>query len=208
MQAPPIEWGAGAFAVADRDLSSAPPCLALRLILKVRTDPAVLKLLRTPFPWFSRPQADSSPLPADTRQHPELTPEAAASLAAVAVQMAARVHRVELDYSPASLDKLDALVHALRASGGSQDSLRKTLLAFGCYVGEVLVRRQGFAWDTPTATERGLSGSSFGLRAPDGGFWNPIGRLHRLAADGTEDGSAAMYRMASQAAARATRAVS
>lgn len=169
----------------------------------------MLKLLRTPFPWFSRPPARSAPLPpADTRQPLDLTPESAVDLAAVAVQMAARVHRVELDYSPASLDKLDALVHALRASGASQDSLRKTLLVFGCYFGEVLVRHQGFAWGTPTANERGLSGISFGLRAPDGGFWNPIGRLHKLAANAAEDSTAAMYLMASRAAARATRAAS
>lgn len=169
----------------------------------------MLKLLRTPFAWFSRPHPGSAPPPpVDTQQPLDLTPESALGLAAVAVQVAARVHRVELDYSPASLGKLDALVHALRASGGSQDSLRKTLLVLGCYFGEVLVRHQGFAWDTPTATERGLSGSSFGLRAPDGGFWNPIGRLHKLAANGAEDSTAAMYLMASRAAARATPTVS
>lgn len=208
MEAPLLEWVAGAFSGVDRDLSSSPPCPALRLILQVRTDPTVLKLLRIPFAWFSRPQAASVPLPADTQQHPELTPEAAADLAAVAVQVAARVHRVELDYTPASLDKLDALVLAFRASGSSRDSQRKALLLFGCYFGEVLVRHQGFSWDTPTATERGLSGSSFGLRAPNGGFWNPIGKLHKLAANGAEDSTAAMYRMARHAVARATPAVS
>lgn len=169
----------------------------------------MLKLLRTPFAWFSRPRAAAvPPLPADT-QHPlalapGLTPESASDLAAVAVQVAARVHRVELDYSPASLDKLDALVLASRASGSSRESQRKTLLLLGCYFGEVLVRHQGFRWDRPTATERDLSGSSFGLRAPNGGFWNPIGKLHKLAAHGSEDGTAAMYRMANHTAARST----
>jgi hypothetical protein len=162
-----------------------------------------LKLLRTPFAWFSRPQAaPAPPPPADTQQPLSLTPESASGLAAVAVQVAALVHQVELDYSPASLDKVDALVLAFKSSGSTQESLRKTLLVFGCYFGEVLVRHQGFSWDTPTATERGLSGSSFGLRAPNGGFWNPIGKLHKLVANGAEDSTAAMYMMASHAAAR------
>ena len=163
----------------------------------------MLKLLRTPLAWLSRPPAAplSSP-PADTQQHPDLTAESAAGLAAVAVQVAALVHQVELDYSPASLDKLDALVLAFKASGTPRESLRKTLLVFGCYFGEVLVRHQGFSWDSATATERGLSGTAFGLRAPNGGFWNPIGKLHKLAANGAEDSTAAMYLMASQAATR------
>lgn len=169
----------------------------------------MLKLLRTPLAWFSRPQpAPAPPPPADTQQHLDLTPESAAGLAAVAVQVAALVHQVELDYSPASLDKVDALVLAFKASGSPRESLRKTLLVFGCYFGEVLVRHQGFAWDLATATERGLSGSSFGLRAPNGGFWNPIGKLHKLAANGAEDGTAAMYIAASHAAARCAPAVS
>lgn len=163
----------------------------------------MLKLLRTPLAWLSRPPAAPlSPPPADTPQHPDLTAESAAGLAAVAVQVAALVHQVELDYSPASLDKLDALVLAFKASGTPRESLRKTLLVFGCYFGEVLVRHQGFSWDSATATERGLSGTAFGLRAPNGGFWNPIGKLHKLAANGAEDSTAAMYLMASQAATR------
>lgn len=163
----------------------------------------MLKLLRTPLAWLSRPPAAPlSPPPADTQQHPDLTAESAAGLAAVAVQVAALVHQVELDYSPASLDKLDALVLAFKASGTPRESLRKTLLVFGCYFGEVLVRHQGFSWDSATATERGLSGTAFGLRAPNGGFWNPIGKLHKLAANGAEDSTAAMYLMASQAATR------
>lgn len=168
----------------------------------------MLKLLRTPFAWILRPPgASSPPRPfVDTEPGPELTPEAASKLAAVAVQVAALVHQVELDYSPASLDKVDALVLAFKASATPHDSLRKSLLVFGCYFGEVLVRHLGFSWDTPDPTERGLSGTSFGLRAPNGGFWNPIGKLHKLAANGTEDSIAAMYRMASQAAARTQRA--
>ena len=163
----------------------------------------MLKLLRTPLAWLSRPPAAPlSPPPPDTPQHPDLTAESAAGLAAVAVQVAALVHQVELDYSPASLDKLDALVLAFKASGTPRESLRKTLLVFGCYFGEVLVRHQGFSWDSATATERGLSGTAFGLRAPNGGFWNPIGKLHKLAANGAEDSTAAMYLMASQAATR------
>ena len=163
----------------------------------------MLKLLRTPLTWLSRPQAaPAPPPPADTQQHPDLTAESAAGLAAVAVQVAALVHQVDLDYSPASLDKVDALVLAFKSSGTPRESLRKTLLVFGCYFGEVLVRHQGFSWDTATATERGLSGTAFGLRAPNGGFWNPIGKLHKLAANGAEDSTAAMYLMASQAATR------
>ena len=163
----------------------------------------MLKLLRTPFAWFSRPQAAAVQAPpADTQQQFDLTPESAAGLAAVAVQVAALVHQVELDYSPASLDKVDARVLTFKAGGTSRDSLRKTLLVFGCYFGEVLVRHQGFSWDTASATERGLSGTAFGLRAPNGGFWNPIGKLHKLATNGAEDSTAAMYIMASQAATR------
>lgn len=170
----------------------------------------MLKLLRTPFAWFLRPQA--SPLrsrpPAGTRHGPALTPEAASSLAAATVKVAALAHQIELDYSPASLDKVEALILSLKADAGAHESLHGMLLGFGCYVGEVLVRHLNFSWDAATPTERGLSGNTFGLRAPNGGFWNPIGKLHRLAANGAEDSIAAMYLMASHAAARSTPAVS
>ena len=163
----------------------------------------MLKLLRAPCAWISRPRAEApTPPPADPDQDPELTPEAASGLAGVAVQVAALVHQVELDYSPASLDKVDALILAFKANGTAQDSLRKTLLVFGCYFGEVLVRHLGFRWDTPSPAERGLSGTSLGLRAPNGGFWNPIGKLYKLASNGAEDSTAAMYLMARHTAAR------
>jgi hypothetical protein len=176
----------------------------------------VLKLLRTPFAWFLRPQASSrsSRPPAETGPGgPELTPEAPSRLAGVAVQMAALAHQIELDYSPASLDKVESLILGAKAdveagAGASADeSLHQMLLVFGCYVGEVLVRHLDFSWDAASPAERGLSGITFGLRGPNGGFWNPIGRLYRLAANGAEDSIAAMYQMARDTAARSIPAV-
>jgi len=170
----------------------------------------VLKLLRTPFARFLRPQASSalSRPPAETEPGPQLTPEAASGLAAVAVQVAALAHSIELDYSPASLDLVEALILQIGSDASADESRHKMLLVFGCYVGEVLVRHLNFSWDAANPTERGLSGASFGLRAPNGGFWNPIGKLYRLGADGAEDGIAAMYRMASHTAARSIPALS
>jgi hypothetical protein len=173
----------------------------------------VLKLLRTPFAWFLRPQASSprSRPPAGAEPGPELTPEAASRLAGVAVQVAALVHQVELDYSPASLDKVEALILGVKAGAEAgaraDESLHQMLLVFGCYVGEVLVRHLDFSWDAASPAERGLSGITFGLRAPNGGFWNPIGKLRRLAANGAEDSIAAMYQMARDTAARSIPAV-
>jgi hypothetical protein len=170
----------------------------------------VLKLLRTPFAWFLGPQGSSprSRPPAAAEPGPELTPEAASGLAAVAVQVAALAHQIELDYSPASLDKVEALILGLKAGASADESLHRMLLVFGCYVGEVLVRHLGFSWDAASPTERGLSGTTFGLRAPNGGFWNPIGKLYRLAANGAEDSIAAVYQMTSHTAARSIPAVS
>jgi hypothetical protein len=126
----------------------------------------VLKLLRTPFDWFLRPLASfpRSRPSAEPGPGPALTPETAACLAAVAVHLA-RVHQVELDCSPASLDQVEALILGLRSDATAHESLPRTLLVFGCYVGEVRVRHLDFSWDVASPAERGLRGATFGLRA-------------------------------------------
>ena len=54
------------------------------------------------------------------------------------------------------------------------------LFVFGCYLGEVLVRRLGGAWvPTPRSALREVSPWPMVVALPDGSTWDPIGKAYR-----------------------------
>lgn len=117
----------------------------------------------------------------------DLMPDKAKPLAEVAVNAVSQMNGLKLDYSPASLKIIDQLVLGFRKEGNSTQSMNKTLIIFGCYVGEVMVRNLGSKWDNPDKKERSLGFDVTGIRGKNGGFSNPIGKVFKLMQNGAED---------------------
>ncbi|WP_377156178.1 DUF6278 family protein [Roseateles sp. UC29_93] len=127
---------------------------------------------------------DSPPSP-----RPGWSPEVAAKLAGMAVTIFQQ-QQIKLDYSPESLRQVDALILKWRAEGNTAESMQKTLLILGCYVGEVMVRNlPGARWDHPTEKERALvlGDLPMGMRTLPSGFSNPMGKVFKRMANGEED---------------------
>jgi hypothetical protein len=86
---------------------------------------------------------------------------------------------VALDYNPASLKKLDAIVDDLRRDQRFE-SLQTLLFSMGCYVGEVLVRHAGGRWRSTEDLGLGsVASSPIAVEMPDGRGCNPIVWVYR-----------------------------
>ncbi len=108
------------------------------------------------------------------------TPENARDHAAIAVRVARDDWETELDYSPGSLESLDAEIESLREGGLDGEEAAELLFVFGCYLGEVLVRRLGGAWTaTARSALRGVSPWPMVVTLPDGSSWDAIGKVYR-----------------------------
>jgi hypothetical protein len=115
------------------------------------------------------------------------TPENAAAFAADIAAATLRISGVELDYSRESLTRVDAVIEDLRSGGPPAEQIAETLFGFGCYVGEVMVRRGGGRWDAPTGTdEEAFAGYPLIVRFPAGGWANPIHKVFRRYREGEE----------------------
>jgi hypothetical protein len=108
------------------------------------------------------------------------SPENARDHAALAVEVARKEYDAVLDYSVASLESLDAEIDSLREDGLDGEAAAEALFVFGCYLGEVLVRRLGGRW-VPTARSplRGVSPWPMVVAIPDGSAWDAIGKVYR-----------------------------
>lgn len=108
------------------------------------------------------------------------TPANARDHAAIAVSLAQEQWDTDLDYSPYSLESLDAAIDTMREQGQDGEDVAEALFVFGCYLGEVLVRHAGGAW---TATVRsalgGVSPWPMVVVLPDGSAWDPIGKAYK-----------------------------
>ena len=112
-------------------------------------------------------------------------PENAAALADICVESARKVSGVELDYGPASLTFVDDQVGRFAEGGVQLDEIASTLFCFGCYVGEVLARVVGGRWIAEEESPmRGLAGWPMVLLLPNGGCWNPIGKVFKRFEEG------------------------
>lgn len=72
------------------------------------------------------------------------TPENMPKLAEIVVKGAGQMHHHELDYSHESLHWLDRLLDSFGREGSAK--MAEMVLCAGAYVGEVLVRHDGYEW--------------------------------------------------------------
>ena len=129
------------------------------------------------------------------------TPETATDHAQLAVRLAREEHDVDLDFSPGSLEDLDALVDGLREDGLSGEEAAEALFVLGCYLGEVLARALRGGWmPTPRSPLRDVSPWPMVVSLPDGSAWDPIGKVFRRLELGDSEYLPAFY-----AAARGAR---
>jgi hypothetical protein len=106
--------------------------------------------------------------------------ENASAHAKLAVQVAREEFDLELDYSPRSLEDVDAQIESLREDGLTGEDAAEALFVFGCYVGEVMVRHLRGHWvSTPRSPLRDLSPWPMVVRLPSGAAWDPIGKAYR-----------------------------
>jgi hypothetical protein len=108
------------------------------------------------------------------------SPTNARDHAAIAVRLARDEWDTALDYSPASLELLDAEIDTLREDGEDGEAAAELLFVFGCYLGEVLVRQLGGAWAvTALSALRGVSPWPMVVVLPDGSSWDAIGKAYK-----------------------------
>lgn len=97
--------------------------------------------------------------------------------ATVAVQAAADIERLNLDYGVASLDVVDRILGGFHDNNLDSSRVAETLFAFGAYVGEVMVRTAEGRWvEMPPAHP--LSGWPV-IELPSGVLANPIGKAFK-----------------------------
>ncbi|MFD7408540.1 MULTISPECIES: DUF3806 domain-containing protein [Streptomyces] len=75
-----------------------------------------------------------------------LEPDSAPLHAAAIVEAAADISDAELDYSPGSIGLVEDIVDGFRTDGATGQEMADSLVAFGCYVGEILTRHAGAVW--------------------------------------------------------------
>ena len=114
-------------------------------------------------------------------------------LASNVVVMAREGAGIRLDYSPSSLALLDRVIDSIRREGPPVQAVTPTLIGFGAYVGEVLVRGGRAQWAEFDAGQRDIFGQPFGIRTPDGRMWNPLGRAVKRYRDGPQDSLRLFY---------------
>jgi hypothetical protein len=94
---------------------------------------------------------------------------------------------VRLDYSAQSLWVLDDVIEGIRQEAPPHEAVVETLVGFGTYVGEVLVRETGGVWEDFDASYGDTHGHTFGVRTSDGRMWDPVARVFRRYVNGPGD---------------------
>ena len=126
------------------------------------------------------------------------TPENAREHARIAVTVAREEWETALDYTPFSLEALDAEIDSLRESGMDAEDVAEMLFVFGCYLGEVLVRNLGGAWvATARSALRRLSPWPMVVVLPNGSAWDAIGKTYKRLELGDSEFLPAFYLAAS-----------
>lgn len=122
------------------------------------------------------------------------SPENAAQFASAAVEVSKEIYGYDLDYSPASLQRVDEMVDKFRASGHSLPRAESALFALGCYVGEVMVRNAGARWCTreEVGAEKTCSFPILIQMSPTQ-TCNPIGKVYKRMSNGAEDSVVDLY---------------
>ena len=138
------------------------------------------------------------------RLHYPASAENAGDHAAIAVRLALEEWDTVLDYSPPSLEALDAEIDTMREEGRDGEQAAEALFVFGCYLGEVLARVLGGAW-VPTARSAlaGVSPWPMVVVLPDGSSWDAIGKVYKRLELGDSEYLPAFYQAACGSTRRA-----
>ncbi|WNG23290.1 hypothetical protein F0U62_04040 [Cystobacter fuscus] len=124
------------------------------------------------------------------------TPEAAPRHAALCVSAALLLNDIDLDYSVDSVMRLDGLLEYLRQGGLTSERMAEVVFAFGCYMGEVFVRRAGGAWcATVGSPMEGVTGFPLVIQLDGHRYCNPIGKVFKRLDQGPVHALPAFYRL-------------
>jgi hypothetical protein len=108
------------------------------------------------------------------------TPENALDHAQLAVEAAWEESELLLDYSPASLEGVDAQIEALREEGYASEDVPEALFVLGCYLGEVMRRSLGGLWiATSRSPLQDVSPWPMVVVLPGGSAWDAIGKAYK-----------------------------
>jgi hypothetical protein len=134
-------------------------------------------------------------MPGNARNHAEL-----------AVKVAREEYDTTLDYSPESLESLDAEIESLREDGLDGEAAAEVLFVFGCYLGEVMVTHLKGSWvPTPRSPLRDLSPWPMVVTLPDGSAWDTIGKVYKRLELGDSEYLPAFFQWAAQGRAGGAR---
>lgn len=100
-----------------------------------------------------------------------LEPDSASRLAADVVATASDISGADLDYSPASIGLMEEIVDDFRSDGATCGEMAESLVAFGCYVGEIMIRHLGGAWRHAPAPHQTVP---LVVELPDGRRCQPV----------------------------------
>lgn len=107
-------------------------------------------------------------------------PQNAADHARLAVKLAEEEFGDELDFSPGSLEAVDAQIESVREEGRTGEDAAEALFVLGCYLGEVMVRNLGGRWvATARSPLAGVSPWPMVVVLPGGSAWDPIGKAYK-----------------------------
>ena len=125
------------------------------------------------------------------------THENARHHAELAVREASAAFDTELDFSPGSIEDVDAHVESLRDEGLTGEDVAEPLFVLGCYLGEVMVRHLGGCW-VPTLRSplAGISPWPMVVSLPSGSTWDPIGKTYKRLELGDSEYLPAFYSVA------------
>jgi hypothetical protein len=120
------------------------------------------------------------------------------ALANKAVENARVDHGVALDYSEASISKVDDILGKLHDRHLSDDELSPYAVRYGAYVGEVLRINGKGHWERVAFDPKvwGGSGEQLGVRQPSGSISFPVNKAYKRLVNGDEDNVDAFYRLA------------
>lgn len=125
----------------------------------------------------------------------KITPEMAKALGAIALPLAEKLDGVKLDYSPNSIEYVDKLILTFRKEGMKPDDVKKTLIVYACYVGEVAVRNLDAKWELPNEEQRKFGFENTGITTKNGLFSDPIQKAFKLLINGEEDSLVTLYQV-------------
>ena len=108
------------------------------------------------------------------------SPENARDHARLAVKLAQEEFGDTLDFSPGSLEDVDAEIESVREEGSTGVDAAEALFVLGCYLGEVLVRTLSGRWvATARSPLKDLSPWPMVVVLPGGSSWDPIGKAYK-----------------------------